>query len=499
MIDRLRWKLLACFFVVAGWSLFDFPRSHNLESFAFQDPGFNFTSDSLVERGYRPNLDFGYAYGPLLLILDRAWFALAGQTPNSYWLAILVCNLGMATALACAARSLKADASGWLLLLLTLPMFRGFAILVYGVEPLLITWAIAEHARGRRPTALALLTVCLFVKPTMGYVYGLLLVVAILRDAWHARHSGFRVWWRPFVPAAAAGLACLGVTVWRFGARSVMNCFLFPFTEGPAHYRINHFGFFRGLGGREMLLPEGARYTYYIGSFAGFWVVASVVLLAFTVAAMVRPPAADDRSERNTTGEVLICCGIMHVAFVTLFFAHAWSWQYYFFILIVGLVAAKGRTASASRWLLTLAVILPLAFQARSALQYWRTLSPRQGTRGLWATDAIAADWKKVLELTTGTRAAVLSPIGGMELLAPSHFVAPTNLTLYRHYTLPVEIDRKIAEIRAADIVVVHDSDPKGRRFLDEWHEFDDALAHFERVWEAPALHVYKRRQGDQP
>ena len=37
MNDRLRWKLIAFLFVVVSWSLFDFPRSFNLESFAFQD------------------------------------------------------------------------------------------------------------------------------------------------------------------------------------------------------------------------------------------------------------------------------------------------------------------------------------------------------------------------------------------------------------------------------------------------------------------------------
>ena len=105
MNDRIRWKLCAFFLVVVGWSILDIPRSHNLKSFAFEDPGFVLTSDSLVERGYRPNVDFGYCYGPLLLIFDRAWFALAGRTAHAYWLAILVCHLGTAAALACAARS----------------------------------------------------------------------------------------------------------------------------------------------------------------------------------------------------------------------------------------------------------------------------------------------------------------------------------------------------------------------------------------------------------
>jgi hypothetical protein len=494
MKDHFSGKVACFLLVVTGWAFLDFPRSHNLESFAFQDPGFNFSADSLVQRGNKPNVDFGFAYGPLLLILDRAWFAVAGRTPTSYWAAILACNLVMSVALARAARALRADKSGWALLLLMMPMFRGYAILVYGFEPLLIACALAEHASGRRGSALAFLTACLFIKPTMACVYGLLLVIAILRDAWRDPAGGFSRWWRPFLPSVIVGLACLALSAGYFGVQSVVNCFLFPFTEGPAHYRVNQFGFFRGTGGREFLFPVGATFKYYLGSFAGVWVGSSLILLAFAAAAVLRRDGEKQREPCDFSTEVLISCGLMHVAFVTLFYAHAWSWQYYFFVLILGIVAAKGRVAVLIRWLLVLALVLPIVFHTRSTLRFWRSLSPRPAAHGLWASDQMFANWQRIVEAARHTPPAVLSPIGGLEMLEPALFHPPSNLTIYRHYTLPVEIGRKIAEVRAADVVIVHDSSPTGGLLLKEWPEFTSAMADFELEWEHGDVHIYKRR-----
>jgi hypothetical protein len=491
-----RYFQIAAVVIVLGYALLDYPRSHGIRTFAFEDPGFNLAADDFVARGYLPNVDFGYAYGPLLLILNRAWFGVFGRSPTSYWASMLACNIGMAYGLTRAAKALAADVPGWLLLLLTLPMYRIYALLVYGYEPLLISFALAEQARGRRPASLALLTACLFVKPTMAYVYGFLLVLLILRDAWRAGSGDLSRWWRPFVPAAIVGIACLLVASAVFGLTATKNTLLYPFTLGPAHYRINHFGFFQGIGGRNFLRPAGVRWTYYLGTYAGLWLAATAVLLAAAVTAVLRRPAGHRNADTERSDEIVTCCALMHAAFVTLFYAHVWSWIYYFFVLILGIVAARGQAFRIARWALVLGAILPLGFHLRSTATLWKTLAPHPETQGLWASKEELENWKIVSSLIKGSRPVVIAPIGGLELLDPAHFQPQTSLTLYRYFTLPVEVERKKKQLASASTVVVYDTPPLDHLVLKDWPELEAEMAEFELQWEDGRFHVYRRRSA---
>ena len=109
-------------------------------------------------------------------MIGRSWFALLGQTPEAYAAAMLMFDLLIAWGLARCAYALRAGPVGVILILFTMlaTTLGSYINLAHACEATLICHALAEHANGRRPRALALLTACLFAKPVMAYLYGFL-------------------------------------------------------------------------------------------------------------------------------------------------------------------------------------------------------------------------------------------------------------------------------------------------------------------------------------
>ena len=64
----------------------------------------------------------------------------------------------------------------------------------------------------------------------------------------------------------------------------------------------------------------------------------------------------------NYTDEVIACCGIMQLAFLTGFYGGFASWTYYYYILIIGLAAIATRGSLFSR----------ADFPDRDRGRYWR-------------------------------------------------------------------------------------------------------------------------------
>ena len=160
------------------------PESMRFDRFAFCDHGANLTLQYLIANGLRPSLDFGYHYGLLPALIGRIWFGIFGATPWSYQAAMVVADLLCAWAIAKILSQLRIGAVGLALAVITL----GYAFqatyvnFAHATEAVLLSHALAEQARGSRANALALATAAVFAKPSMGWVYGLLLVILIARD-----------------------------------------------------------------------------------------------------------------------------------------------------------------------------------------------------------------------------------------------------------------------------------------------------------------------------
>ena len=224
----------------------------------------------------------------------------------------------IAWGLARCAYALRARAVGIALIFCTMIVatLGSYINLAHACEATLLCHALAEHAAGRRSRALSLLTVCLFAKPVMGYLYGLLLVLLIVCS------GGVRGLVRAVVPATVTGaLLLVTLTAW-FGPKPVVHSLL-PLS-GDESYKLLNYGFFFGIG-RRFWLPEGVTPRHYIFSPAGHYLVGSVVLMAAAVTA-VRRLVRDLTGRDKLNDEIVACCGIMHLTFVTSFYGAFMSW-----------------------------------------------------------------------------------------------------------------------------------------------------------------------------
>ncbi|MBX6312655.1 MAG: hypothetical protein IRY99_07015 [Isosphaeraceae bacterium] len=491
-------SLLGLFLIVAtGQAVLTYPQAMGFVPFAFGDKGASLAVEYFEDLGQRPNIDFCHQYGMLTLLIGRAWFGLLGRTPGAFYAFMLVSSVLIIWGLARVASALCVGGAGRLLLLLTLPEIAGpdFAGLVYPLERCLLCHALAEHAWGRRPSALTLCAVATFIKPTMAYVYGLLLVILMLREVIGGREDAARPWWRPFLPAAAAMVGLFVLSVLVYGHEAAVQTFLFPFTRGPEHYRLMGYGFFRGTGRHFWALP-GARPGYYLGTHAGLWIAATLYLAAAVITLPWRRRAPDHPAGAvcEFNDEIQVVCLLMHLGFVTLFFGNAWSWRFYFYILLIGVIATsrRDRIFRSLIWPLVLLAILPLGLLVREWINDWRTLAPRSEVAGLWVSPAVWREWQQVLEITRGSQPVLLTFCGSAELLE-SQLARPTTLWLLPGEATPRELTRKHQQIRSTEMVVV-DRFKKGHRgFLDYWPEFAAELSGWNLIWDGPYFQVYRR------
>lgn len=423
------------------WTLFQLPRLFDFIFYGFEDLGGSARAAHLVGRGLRPTVDFYYPYGLLPLLVGAGWFGLWGATAWAFLAVTLACNLLLTWGLA---RFVSAVRGGWLeglFLLATLvyvarPVYLN---ITHAFEAVLLVHALAEHARGRRRVALTLTTVCAFVKPSMAYVYGAVLLALIARDLVRSKARA-AVWRRELGPAAVAGAGLLILLVAYFGVEPLLHVQI-PL-GGAASYRAVNYGFFTGSG-RNLWGPPGVGAGYYLGTPAGLWIAATTVLVAV---GLLRG------------GEVVRTALAMHVAFVLVFYGATWDWVAYFFVLAMGLVAAASR----SRWArVAVTALVPLAVvghwsMVRDTWHAWGTQAPSVATAGLWASAGERAEWRRVLEIAQGQ--TVLMPMSGAaELLFPG-FAAPQSFYLHGALVEPlmpqVERARISSRLQTAPTVV---------------------------------------------
>src|SRR5277367_628535 len=79
------WKLFVIFAVeAAAIQIARLPVDMGFSRFAFFDYGASLTLQSLISSGYRPAIDFGFAYGLLGALIGKVWFGCLGLTPAAY-------------------------------------------------------------------------------------------------------------------------------------------------------------------------------------------------------------------------------------------------------------------------------------------------------------------------------------------------------------------------------------------------------------------------------
>ncbi len=460
--------------------------------FAFFDPGADLAEHALMARGLRPTIDFGYLYGLLPLAVGELAYGLAGLRPVVF--VALCVSFGMVTAwgIGRALEALRVGPVGvaWVVAMMPLDLVQpAYPSLAHAIEPALLAQALADLAGGRRRRALALATACVFVKPSMGYVCGAVVLGAI---AFRDRPGTWRDWLARMAPAAAVGSVLSLALAGMFGVEPLLRTVL-PMA-GRAVYRANRFGFFFGTG-RAFWLSRRPRWGDYFGTLVGVWLSATLVLIAAAVASMSRKrrEAAERRGAAPAGVDVLAACAVMHGAFVLFFFGNRWSWFYYGFVLVLGVATVEGRSRAGRAIVAGLTLLaLPAAVSAlKGPWEAWSGRSAPAETFGLWASPEVVEEWRTVRRLTRGSRPVLLATTDGLAVIDPE-FARPEVSFLVRGHDRPGELARKAAQVEAAEMVVVARAEPGGAWF-DEWPEFSRALRGHRLAWSCDRLRLYQR------
>jgi hypothetical protein len=482
----MKWLPAAVLLVTAVHFVNLLPTSLNFGRFAFGDCGWPLTVDAMLDDGLAPVTDFAYFYGLFTLVIDRVLFACLGRSPEVVVVLYGVCTLAVAIGAVRVMASLKLHPLPALYPVVCAALFtvpRGFPSPAHALEAALLMNALADHAAGKLRRALALTVVAVFVKPALGYFYGLILLVLIF-----TKRSEGASRWHALLPATGVGVAVLLVLVATFGWHAVWRTQI-P-TSGMRVYGDSGHGFFFGTG-QLFWWPEWPHWHYYLDGVPGVWLASSAVLLA-TAARLVR-------RWREPLAGFVTTCAVLHLVFVSLLFGNRWSWIYYPYILFVGTAAAL--TACPPRWriVFTLALIVLAVFGQRKWLWLddypkWEQTRPSPETGGLYATPDEIAEWGEVRRLAATSRVLVLTPMGCSQLLAPE-VAGPRWWCLMRQIMTDRERARVLDSINTADWVFSpnwHDND------VMRWPEFAEALRPFDPehpVRETPLGKLYERRR----
>jgi hypothetical protein len=481
--------LLFCFFAleIGALAIIRLPAVMQFDTFAFFDNGANLTVQHLLDQGYRPGIDFGYPYGLLGLLAGRAWFGLATRTPWSYQLAMWICNVAEAAALAELIVALEAGFLGILVFGLSLPVlvYSSYFTFSHAIEAVLLLYALAAHAGGHRSAALALVTAAVLAKPSLGYFYGLLLLIFIVVELHRRRRLDVRGLLKSLTPALVTGVLSCGILVLSFGARPLIRTVL-PIAGAKA-YSVLDFGALHA--GKSFWAPSGASVAYYFEGTAGFYILATLgllvtaLLLAIVVFADKEPVAFS-----HVNAEVVFCCAALQVIFISILWGNQFAWTYYSYVPVIGLVAA---IKFGWRWCyvpLVLSFLVPGAKLGRSVINHlesrdstvvargvdrdstteqlqqvgqstlgythWSSDSRSSDTANLWASIAEQREWQHVLRNIRGFRTAALVADGCVSLLYPELFMPPVSLYLISP-VFPGDIGRELGQLQRSEMIVV--------------------------------------------
>jgi hypothetical protein len=490
---------LCCLFgaETLAYAMVRLPTDLGFDANAFGDRGDFLSISYLVAHGSRPAIDFGYHWGLAPIMLAQWWFALFGATPQTNEAIMVVCALLVAIGIARMAAALRLGTLGIVFLVIALPFAFPTFTLTYALEGALLSNALAEQAAQKRSTALGLTAAACFVKPSMAYVYGFVLVVLAVRDAWRNEPGASSIDWRKLMrtitPAAITASALTLILTAIYGT-SVLAITLLP-RAGISAYRSQGMGFFCGAG-RDFWYQPRLGMPFYVFTVAGWWLAGTLWLVAagfrggwkLIVGSRLR------YAQGSAAAEFVLTCAILQVAFITVFFGTQVSWRYYCYILVMGVAATSIRDLLAARIVRLLACLALLGHLSHFAelKTQWRSTAPSPVTAGMWASPEELHEWQQVQSAIGRHRALLLTAMGCGPVLS-AQFEQPFADHFNPGELMPGQLARLMRHIDSAQRIVVVISAGFGD-MLVWWPDIQIALDGHELLWKGQSFAVYGAR-----
>lgn len=481
--------------VILFWDLLQLPQLLNFAPYAFGDPGSNLTIFYLMSRGYRPVIEFGYSYGLLGILADVAWFRIVPLTPVGYQAASILCQLGVACAIA---RTVKVLAFRPIQLIFVfvaigravMPTYWNFA---HGLEAVLISFAVTEQARGSRANALALTTAAVFAKPSLGFVYSALLLMLIGMNLFRRQSNTLAAWFKQIRLALFVGVSLCALLGFVFGIDVLWRTAL-PIS-GMANYKAQNSGFFTGEGS-HFWRSASFNWHYYAGTMIGLWLAATAYLIWGAIPAAWRlwkNIGAKSVPTEVRRDEVVFSCVVLHLAFVFFFFGGSGTWVLYSYLLIVGAASVTIDQPFRRDALCALIVIAMVTYYGviGNSISAWRETSRSPVTANLWSSREMQDEWSMALALSKGRRTAALHYAGAVELFYPA-FERPIGTYFSGGLMSAAEIKREVTRIESADVIVVPTIPGWGGPVMTP--DTERALSPFKQTYEGKSFSVYERK-----
>lgn len=426
----------------------EIPRSLRFDLWAFNDGGASAVLQELLRRGLRPNVEFGCNFGLLSAVLGKAWYRLFTPGPAAFTAAEFVLALFVLWALARVAFELQAPAWAIVVVCLAIPFAIPANDFAHGIEAALLSNAVAEQVRHRYRSALALATVACFAEPSLAYVYGLLLLLIIAYRSKGSIRERARQTFLAALPAFVVALSLTAVLGWMYGSESLIKT-LVPI-HGWQNYRAMGFGMFRQTS--HFLYFPGVRIGWYLGTVAGFWSAAMIWILGHALSSI-----GSFTSDLDARDEVALTASILLTCFALLMFGGFWSVAYYFYLILIGLIATLRARSGACFKAAALLAMLAIAGQKSEALglyHLWAYGSRQPAMHGLWAESSVASEWQSVEAAARGRKTSVIGATQTATLLLGST-LEPQALYLSCGYPLEQELGRVKSEVGESDVIVI--------------------------------------------
>ena len=118
------------------------------------------------------------------MLIGRIWYGLGGLSTEAFRVEVMACTMLTVWGMARFAAHGRVGLVGIVLIALAIPdlLLVTYIGLVQTLEQTLLVNALAAQVRGRRGTALVLLTTCCFVKPSLAVLQGLVVTIAIVTN-----------------------------------------------------------------------------------------------------------------------------------------------------------------------------------------------------------------------------------------------------------------------------------------------------------------------------
>ncbi len=442
-----------------------------------------------------PTIDYAYIYGLLPIMATDGWFALMGKSPQALVQFYIAATAVSAFAAALILHKLQLGRLGQAIVIVAAPVMvnAGHLLLTpaHFLEQMFLMCALAAQLYGRLGLALALATAAVLCKPSLGYFYGLVLLLQIAMGYGDPSPPPLRVRWRWIIPAAAVGLLGATAVISRYGWEPFLRT-QFPIEAAKGYQELNH-GLFFGRG-RELWLPEKWEVWHYFFTIAGSWLTASLILGIGWLVSF--------RYLHTRDGYFLFTCGLMHILFACLFFGNEWSWIYYPYWLFMGAALAIDRAKRYHKHyikLLSLIIKIKLLIFIIIVISFWMFVNSYYHWKKYYRSSIVhefyitrqeERDWKEMIEIARTRRVLVLNRTCAVHVFAPP-IEGPRSWVLLRSIAKPQEIADLREKIAAADVLIVphwHDNN------LLKWSELADVLKPFALAKRYYGYDVYVQR-----